>query len=93
MNPLKEDEKYIPEIQNNDYFIHPNTETATTAQNETQTNISIDNQNVKIPARPIIQHVPLQKYTFKKASASIPETMKPFEGFDYTSTPEESLQQ
>ena len=39
------------------------------------------------------QYIPLQQDTFINTSASIPETMKPFEGLDHSYTPEEYLQQ
>ena len=39
------------------------------------------------------QCIPIQQDTFINTSASIPEPMKPFDGFDHSYTPEEYLQQ
>ena len=39
------------------------------------------------------QYIPIQQDLFIKTSASIPEPMKPFDGLDYSYTPEEDLQQ
>ena len=45
------------------------------------------------PTVPPPQDIPIQQDTFINTSASIPEPMKPFDGFDPSYTPEENLQQ
>ena len=42
---------------------------------------------------PSHQYTPLQQNTIINTSASIPESVKPFEGLDHSHTPEEYLQQ
>ena len=49
--------------------------------------------NMIQPVAPSPHYIPIQQDTFINTSASIPEPMKPFDGLDHSSTPEEYLQQ
>ena len=45
------------------------------------------------PVATPLQYIPVQHDTFMNMSASIPESLKPFDGLDHSYTPEEYLQQ
>ena len=49
--------------------------------------------NMIQPVVPPTQYIPIQQDTFINNSASKPEPMKPFDGLDHSSTPEDYLQQ
>ena len=60
-----------------------------TIYNRTQISPTV---NMAQSVAPPPQYIPIQPDTFINTSASIPEPMKPFDGFDHSYTPEEYLQ-